>query len=249
MLQSIVAGNQQVTLHGGGIHATPFSCSTMRCIMEIKLDDKDLARKGIIRAAKSYSKHLSGKVFLYVFGNEYIEVMFRADDFLHMTGTGSTKMNAREFFRHARDGHLRRDQFRFLENYPFHLVNRKLSCLVRIHELTDREVAVLKDMRTGSLVYKIALSNLEFSVGMYQRGPLYSPRTLRVKDKSFENSGSGEIVDFIFARRYEETKYTTCTFQDSAKEIPAAVLSLLDPALTETLSPAPPPSDPQPKIP
>lgn len=55
--------------------------------MEIKLDDKDLARKGIIRAAKSYSKHLSGKVFLYVFGNEYIEVMFRADDFLHMTET------------------------------------------------------------------------------------------------------------------------------------------------------------------
>lgn len=242
MLQNIVAGNQQITLHGGWHSCHPLSFSTMRCIMEIKLDDKDLARKGIIRAAKSYSKHLSGKVFLYVFGNEYIEVMFRADDFLHMTGTGSTKMNAREFFRHARDGHLRRDQFRFLENYPFHLVNRKLSCLVRVHELTDREVAVLKDMRTGSLVYKIALSNLEFSVGMYQRGPLYCPRTLRVKDKAFENSGGGEIVDFIFARRYEEAKYTTCTFQDPAKEIPVTILPLLDPALAEMSAPvtAPP---------
>lgn len=105
------------------------------------------------------------------------------------------------------------------------------------------------DMQTETVTYKIGLSNLEFSIGMYEKDGFYSPQSLRGKGKPIENSLGGEVVDFIFARENGEHKYTRCTFQDPAKEIPAAVLPLLDPALMDPLSPAPPPSDPQPKIP
>lgn len=213
-----------------------------------EMDRKDVVRNQIVLAAKNYSEQLSSQIFLYVFGNQYIEVMFRTSDFLHLTGIG-TKLYSKKFFMLAKQGKIVNDQLFFAPKYPFKAVMKKLECLVRLPELTTEDVIILLDMQTETVTYKIGLSNLEFSIGMYEKDGFYSPQSLRGKGKPIENSLGGEVVDFIFARENGEHKYTRCTFQDPAKEIPAAVLPLLDPALMAPLSPAPPPSDPQPKIP
>ena len=43
--------------------------------MATKTDKKNRIRQGIIESAAVYSQNLAGKVFLYVYGNEYFEVL------------------------------------------------------------------------------------------------------------------------------------------------------------------------------
>ncbi|WP_308527422.1 PBECR4 domain-containing protein [uncultured Oscillibacter sp.] len=195
--------------------------------MDTKDTKKEQIRAGIVSAAQSYSAHLTNRVFLYVFGEEYIEVMFRADDFLHLTGV-DTRLFAKDFYSISRKAQLGLSQFFFKQQHPFELVKKKIPCLMRLHELTNRDVIILKDLSTGSLVYKIALTNLEFTIGMYEKDGMYSPQTLRVKDKTVERSAQGEVVDFIFERQYNEPKYKTCTFSDPAKTIPDCVRDMLE---------------------
>lgn len=53
--------------------------------MATKVDKKNAIRQGIIEAAIVYSQSLAGKTFLYVYGDEYFEVSFPVDHFLHLT--------------------------------------------------------------------------------------------------------------------------------------------------------------------
>lgn len=43
--------------------------------MATKTDKKNKIRQGIIELAAVYSQKLAGKVFLYVYGNDYFEVL------------------------------------------------------------------------------------------------------------------------------------------------------------------------------
>ena len=43
--------------------------------MATKTDKKNRIRQGIIESAAVYSQNLAGKVFLYVYGNEYFELL------------------------------------------------------------------------------------------------------------------------------------------------------------------------------
>ena len=49
--------------------------------MATKTEKKNIIRQQIIDSAKIYSQDLAGKVFLYVYGNEYFEVSFPVDHF------------------------------------------------------------------------------------------------------------------------------------------------------------------------
>lgn len=54
--------------------------------MATKADKKNAIRQGIIDSAGIYSQSLAGKTFLYVYGEEFFEVSFPIDHFLHLTG-------------------------------------------------------------------------------------------------------------------------------------------------------------------
>ena len=45
-----------------------------------------------------YSQNLAGKTYLYVYGNEYFEVSFPIDHFLHLTGI-ETRLSAKDFYK------------------------------------------------------------------------------------------------------------------------------------------------------
>jgi hypothetical protein len=66
-------------------------------------------------------------------------------------------------------------------------------------------VCILKDMQTVTIIYKVSVTNLEFTLGLTENidvngnkiNDFFLPMSLRVEDSSVEKSKDGEIVDFI----------------------------------------------------
>ena len=210
--------------------------------MATKTEKKEALRKEIIDSARVYSSKLAGKHFLYVYGEEYFEVSFPADCFLHLTGV-ETKLSAKDFYKISKKGNLSNSQFYFSNRYPFANAKKKLPCLKRLPELTNGLVCVLKDMQTVRITYKLSVTNLEFTLGLTENmdkngknvNNLFLPMSLRVEDSSVEKSADGEIIDFIFSKDASVAKYDTLLVNDESKSIPTSVQALLNNELFKDL--------------
>lgn len=202
--------------------------------MATKTDKKNVIREEIIDAADIYSQNLAGKVFLYVYGEEFFEVSFPVDHFLHLTGV-ETNLSAKDFYKNAKKRKLTNNQFYFDTRHPYANAKKKLPCLKRLPELTNDMVCILKDMKTVTIVYKLSVTNLEFTLGLTENidkngekvNDLFLPMSLRVEDTSVERSEDGEIVDFIFSKDASKTKYDTLLVEDKDKIIPDSVQHLI----------------------
>ena len=101
--------------------------------------------------------------------------------------------------------------------------------------MTNDMVCILKDMQTVTVIYKLSVTNLEFTLGLTQNTDIkgnkindfFVPRTLRVEDSSVEKSNGGEIVDFIFAKDASMARYDTLIVNDENKQIPACIRDLI----------------------
>lgn len=202
--------------------------------MAAKEEKKNAIRREIIDAAGVYSQKLAGKTFLYVYGNEYFEVAFPVDHFLHLTGV-ETKLPAKEFYRNAKRGKLTDNQFYFTGRHPFANAKKKLPCLKRLPELTNEMVCILKEMQTVSIIYKLSVTNLEFTLGLTENldangnriNALFLPMSLRVEDSSVARSRDGDIVDFIFTKDACMELYDTMLVKDDQKAIPGSIRHLI----------------------
>lgn len=107
--------------------------------------------------------------------------------------------------------------------------------------LTNDVVCILKDMQTLTIVYKISVTNLEFTLGLTENvdykgnkiNDYFLPRSLRVEDSSVEKSLDGEVVDFIFMKDASVSKYKDLIVQDKNKEIPSSISTLIDKSFYE----------------
>ena len=202
--------------------------------MATKADKKNAIRQEIISVAEIYSYNLAGRTFLYVYGEEYFEVSFPIDHFLHLTGV-DTMLSAKDFYKNAKKGILANEQFYFSTRHPFANAKKKLPCLKKLPELTNGFVCILKDMQTVRITYKLSVTNLEFTLGLTENidkngkkvNDLFLPMSLRVEDSSVEKSADGEIVDFIFSKDASIMKYDTLLVKDEQKTIPKSVWHLL----------------------
>ena len=202
--------------------------------MATKTDKKNIIRQNIIDSAAIYSQNLAGKVFLYVYGNEFFEVSFPVDHFLHLTGV-ETRLSAKDFYKNAKRAILTNNQFYFDTRHPYANAKKKLPCLKRLPELTNDTVCILKDMRTLTIVYKLSVTNLEFTLGLTENtddkgnkiNDFFLPMSLRVEDSSVEKSNDGEVVDFIFSRDASVSRYETLLVKDESKNIPNCIKHLI----------------------
>ena len=202
--------------------------------MATKTDKKNAIRQGIIDAAAIYSRNLAGKAFLYVYGDEYFQVSFPVDHFLHLTGV-ETKLSAKDFYKNAKKGKLTNSQFYFDARHPYANAKKKLPCLKRLPELTNNYVCILKDMQTVTIIYKLSVTNLEFTLGLTEntddkgkkKNDFFLPMSLRVEDSSVEKSNDGEIVDFIFSKDASMAKYDTLLVEDKHKSISESIKQLI----------------------
>ena len=133
--------------------------------MATKVDKKNAIRQGIVDAAIVYSQNLAGKTFLYVYGDEYFEVSFPIDHFLHLTGV-ETRLSAKDFYKNAKKSILTNNQFYFDARHIYANAKKKLPCLKRLPELTNEMVCILKNMETMTITYKLSVTNLEFTLGL-----------------------------------------------------------------------------------
>ena len=209
--------------------------------MLTKAEKKNIIRQDILDAAIVYSQNLAGRSFLYVYGEEYFELYFPTNRFLHLTGV-ATYLSGKEFYKNAKNATLTCDQFFFNSEHPYNSARKKLPCLKRAPELTNTIVCVLKDMQTLSITYKLSVTNLEFTLGLVQQTDnngnampnRFIPMTLRVEDSSVNKSGGGEVIDFIFSKDASKAIYDTLTIKDERKEIPESVRMLITKELCES---------------
>ena len=188
-----------------------------------------------MESAVMYSQKLAGKTFMYVYGEEYFEVSFPVDNFLHLTGV-ETNLSAYNFYKNAKKGKLTNKQFYFTAKHPFANAKKKLPCLKRLSELTNDVVCILKDMQTVTIVYKISVTNLEFTLGLTENldylgnkiNNYFLPRSLRVEDSSVEKSRDGEIVDFVFMKDASVSKYKELIVAEKSRMIPRSIQHLID---------------------
>lgn len=199
-----------------------------------KADKKNAIRQDLIESASVYSQNLAGKIFLYVYGDEFFEVSFPVNHFLHLTGV-ETYLSAKDFYRNAKKGKLTNSQFYFDERHPYANAKKKLPCLKRLPELTNDVVCILKDMQTVTIIYKLSVTNLEFTLGLTENidangnkiNDFFLPMSLRVEDSSIEKSYDGEIVDFIFSKDASVAKYNILLVEDKYKSIPKSICHLI----------------------
>jgi len=202
--------------------------------MATKTDKKNAIRQDIIDSAGIYSKNLAGKAFLYVYGEEFFEVSFPVDHFLHLTGV-ETNLSAKDFYKNAKRRKLANNQFYFDTRHPYANAKKKLPCLKRLPELTNEMVCILKDMQTVTIIYKLSVTNLEFTLGLTENidsqgqkvNDLFLPMSLRVEDSSVGKSNDGDIVDFIFSKDASMTKYDAILVKDKHKSIPNSIKHLI----------------------
>lgn len=199
-----------------------------------KTDKKNIIRQNIIEAAIIYSKELAGKTFLYVYGEDFFEVSFLVNRFLHLTGV-ETRLSAKDFYKNAKKGILTTQQFYFTSRHPYVNAKRKLPCLKRLPELTSNMICILKDLKTKTIVYKLSVTNLEFTLGLTENidkqgkriNEYFLPMSLRVRDASIEKSKDGDIVDFIFCKDASLEKYNQLLVKDENKRIPETIRHLI----------------------
>lgn len=205
-----------------------------------RAEKKEYIRKQIVDASRIYRDQLAGKVFLYVIGTDYFEVAFQSNCFMHLTGVDS-RLNAKSFYSKASSSKLTTEQFFFSSDHSYQNAKKKLPCLMTLPKLTTSDVIAVRNLRTLTLTYKIGVTNLDFTIGLTENidrqgskiNDWFLPRTLRVKDKAFENSEDAEAVDFIFSKNASSGSYDTLCFSSSSSQIPENIkhplsVSLLD---------------------
>lgn len=208
--------------------------------MATKTDKKNAIRRDIIESATVYSNNMAGKRYLYVYGDEYFEMYFPTDHFLHLTGVG-TKLSAKGFYKNAKRAILTNQQFYFDDRHTYANAKKKLPCLKRLPELINDMVCVLKNMQTVTVIYKLSVTNLEFTLGLTEntdsRGnkidDFFVPMSLRVEESSVKRSKEAEIVDFIFSKDASADRYDTLLVEDKRKTIPDNVKPLINKSFYE----------------
>ncbi len=208
-----------------------------------KAQDRQAIVKEISRAARLYKQHLVGKRFLYVFDNRYIEVLYKKQNFKHLTGV-DTNLTAKKFFDYAIKNQLQANQIFFSSRHPYALCKKKLKHILEIISLAYSESFMLEEIVTQTKTYKFGTTELNFSLCMNKEydqsgneiGDCYIVQSLRDED-CFNKSKHVYPVTHIFSRENNTAKkYTTRLFVDSCAQeqhLPTDIAALIDESLIE----------------
>ena len=142
-----------------GSDELPFLCTIRRRIL-----GKSQIIRRIHRAALKYKEIFVGNTFMFVFNNDYVEVMFKKSSFMHLTGVASC-LKADDFYNHAlTEKGLRPGEIFFNEDHPYDLADKKTGILIELSDITDKDASVITDIETKTFSYKLGVANQEFTV-------------------------------------------------------------------------------------
>ncbi len=187
-------------------------------------------------AAALYKQHLVGKRFMYVFDGRYIEVIFKAQNFRHLTGV-DTKLSAKRFYDYSVTGILEASQIFFSSDHPFKLCTRKIRHIQDIATMAGTECFMLEEIKTDTLTYKFGTTDLNFTLCLnretdengVEKSECYVVQSLRDED-CFSKSDEAYVVTHIFSRENDKKQYTDLLYMDASSSIetlPEEIQSLL----------------------
>lgn len=188
-------------------------------------------------AATLYRRNLVGNSYLYVFDNRYIEVLYRAQSFRHLTGV-DTSLSAMDFYRQAARGQLGASQIYFTRQHPYDLCMRKIRHICNISSLVTSESFMLEEIITSTRTYTFGTTNMDFSLCLdreYDKqgmpiGDHYLAMSLRDGD-NFGRSKNVYDITHIFCKSNSAKKYTNLCYMDknsNLADLPEAVRALID---------------------
>ena len=198
-----------------GSDELPFLCTIRRKIL-----GKSQIIRRIHRSALKYKEIFVGNTYMFVFNNDYVEVMFKKSSFMHLTGVASC-LKADDFYNHAlTERGLRPGEIFF--NHPYDLADKKTSILIGLGDITIKDSSVVMDIETKTFSYKLGVANLEFTVCLGDdknsqgeiQGNCKVPYSFRVE--GIENSKSDKIysVSHVLKKKTGEKKYHILTYGD-----------------------------------
>ena len=179
-----------------------------------KQQDREKIVQEIKIAADLYRKHLVGKRFLYVFEGRYIEVLYKAANFRHLTGV-ATNLSAKKFYSYAAKKLLQASQIFFTPQHPFSLCKCKIKHIGQIAMLAGSEGFMLEEIVTDTRTYKFGTTDLNFTLCLnkeyddqgQQKGDCFVVESLRDED-CFSKSTTAYTVTHIFSAPNDAKKYT-----------------------------------------
>ncbi len=195
----------------------------------------------ICSVAQQVKQTLISYSYLYIFEGRAIEVVYRAKDFLHLTGVETT-LCAEDFFRLAVKGKLTPKQIGFSQRHSYDTCKKKMSMFHKLPSVADAELLMLENVTTDHIVFDYGVSDLTFTIGLSgdydsttgnRRGDYYIARSFRVED-SFNRAADGYEVHFILMKKNNEKLYHTIKYAENGKNLntlPPEILSKIDASL------------------
>lgn len=207
--------------------------------MRASFGTRDAARV-INAAAVSYRAAMVGREFLYVFEGQFIEVIYRAKEFRHLTGVGTT-LPANEFYRVAVRQQLTPNQLLFDARHPVDLCRQKMQHIQNLPAVVNSDVIILETIGTQTKSYEFGFTELNFTLCLDKdldasgnpKSSYYIVQSLRDGD-SFSRSGKQYECNYIFSKQTGQKLYDTMNYSDgkiSMNDLPEAVKDKLEPAL------------------
>lgn len=196
----------------------------------------ELIRNNIISAAQVYKNSLVGRYYLYVFENNYFEMYYGTDNFLHLTGVG-TELRASQFYELAKEGKLQSGQLFFNQRFPLTTAMKKTAHLIHLEKFVKEGYFIAKNLKTASVFYPYAITNIDQSVllGLKEEmeKEVYIPKSFRIKGNIFEKVTENNLfeINYILSKIDGERGYDRVLYQErSLKELPQKILSKIDTA-------------------
>lgn len=187
-------------------------------------------------AAQLYKQALVGRKFLYVFDGRYIEVIYKAQNFKHLTGVETT-LSAKRFYSSALNHLLQTNQISFSKAHPYELCLRKIKHLHEIADLAQSESFLLEEIHTKTQTYKFGTTDLNFTLCMnkeldaagHESSECYIVQSLRDED-CFAKAQNVYPVTHILSKPNDAHYYTDVVYLDrdeSLETLPDTLLSLI----------------------
>ncbi|MCD8107410.1 MAG: PBECR4 domain-containing protein [Oscillospiraceae bacterium] len=203
-------------------------------------------KKAIVQLIKdasiTYKKYLVGRKFMYVFDSRYIEVIYKSENFRHLTGVKSS-LPAKAFYRNATRNLLTESDIGFDSVHPFSLCAKKLKHIDDVAKMATSECIILEEIQTDTMSYKFGTTDLNFTLCLNhdknKKGEEindgYVVQSLRDGD-CFSRSKAVYTVSHIFVKGNDDKKYSELLYSDnsvSIEDLPDEILTMLDDKLKD----------------
>ncbi len=163
---------------------------------------------------------------MYVYDGRFIEVIFKSENFRHLTGV-DTNLSPRQFYEYSVTGKLAESQIWFGPTHPFALCARKIRHINDVATMARSGCFMLEEIKTVSMTYKFGTTDLKFTLCLNKdvdrngkESECYIVQSLRDGD-CFSKSEGAYVVTHIFSRKNDQKLYTDLLYIDDSSSMKA----------------------------